>query len=160
MQSGPQPPTDDVVEDDGGMFSEINITPLTDVFLVLLIIFMVVSSSMVEAEKQAAQAKNLLSERALSVLTPQGTGDSPLIPKDIVISVAPDATIYLEGDTFPIEQLVAKLKAVERGAAATRVVVRGDQEAQYKLVWQVIRAAQAAGFEDVALASRAPGSAP
>ena len=94
------------------------------------------------------------------MLTPQGTGDSPLIPKDIVISVAPDATIYLEGDTFPIEQLVAKLKAVERGAAATRVVVRGDQEAQYKLVWQVIRAAQAAGFEDVALASRAPGSAP
>lgn len=160
MQSGPHPPIDDVVDDDGGMFSEINITPLTDVFLVLLIIFMVVSSSMVEAEKQAAQAKNLLSERALSVLTPQGTGDSPLIPKDIVISVAPDGTIYLEGDTFPIDQLLVKLRAVEKGAAATRVVVRGDQEAQYKLVWQVIRAAQAAGFEDVALASRAAGSAP
>ena len=160
MQSGPQTPADDGSEDEsGGLFSEINITPLTDVFLGLLIIFMVVSSSMVEAEKQAAQAKNLVSERALSVLTPQGTGDSPLIPKDIVVSVTPDGTIYLEGETFPIAELATRLKSVQRGATATRVVVRGDQEAQYKLVWQVIRAAQAAGFEDVALASRS-ASAP
>lgn len=154
MQTGPQSSPDDV-DDDGGMFAEINITPLTDVFLVLLIIFMVVASSMVEAEKQAAQAKNLVSERALSVLTPQGSGDSPLIPKDIVISVTPDGTIYLEGETFPIAELTERLRAVDRGAGVTRVVVRGDQEAQYKLVWQVIRAAQAAGFADVALASRA-----
>jgi len=154
MQSGPQPTPDDTDDDAGGMFSDINVTPLTDVFLVLLIIFMVVSSSMVEAEKQATQAKNLLSERALTVMTPQGTGDSPLIPKDIVISVSPDGTIFLEGDTFPIADLKTKLEAVQKGAAGTRVVVRGDQEAQYKLVWQVIRAAQAAGFEDVALASR------
>ncbi len=153
MQTGPASPVDDPEEE--GLFSEINITPLTDVFLVLLIIFMVVSSSMVEAEKQAAQAKNLVSERALSVMTPEGTGDSPLIPKDIVISVTPDGTIYLEGETFPIAALAERLKTVERGAAGTRVVVRGDQEAQYKLVWQVIRAAQAAGFPDVALASRA-----
>lgn len=154
MQTGPATQVDEV-DEDTGMFSEINITPLTDVFLVLLIIFMVVSSSMVEAEKQAAQAKNLVSERALSVLTPEGTGESPLIPKDIVISVTPDGTIYLEGDTFPIAELAERLRKVEKGAAATRVVVRGDQEAQYKLVWQVIRAAQAAGFPDVALASRA-----
>jgi biopolymer transport protein ExbD len=154
MQSGPQPTADDDL-DEAAMFSEINITPLTDVFLVLLIIFMVVSSSLVEAERQATEAKNLLSERALSVLTPQGTGDSPLIPKDIVISVSPDGTIFLEGESFPIASLAERLRTVERGATATRVVVRGDQEAQYKLVWQVIRAAQAAGFEDVALASRA-----
>ncbi len=158
MQSGPQSTADDVDDDAGAMFAEINITPLTDVFLVLLIIFMVVSSSMVEAEKQAAQAKNLVSERALSVLTPQGTGDSPLIPKDVVVSVTPDGTIFLEGDTFPIAELAERLRTVERGTAATRVVVRGDQEAQYKLVWQVIRASQAAGFEDVALASRAATS--
>ncbi len=154
MQSGPSSTADEDA-DDTALFSEINITPLTDVFLVLLIIFMVVSSSLVEAERQATEAKNLLSERALSVLTPQGTGDSPLIPKDIVISVSPDGTIFLEGETFPIAVLAERLRAVEKGATATRVVVRGDQEAQYKLVWQVIRAAQSAGFEDVALASRA-----
>jgi biopolymer transport protein ExbD len=153
MQSGPQQ-TAEEGDDDGGMFAEINITPLTDVFLVLLIIFMVVSSSLVEAERQATEARNLLSERALSVLTPQGTGDSPLIPKDIVISVSPDGTIFLEGESFPIASLTERLRTVERGATGTRVVVRGDQEAQYKLVWQVIRAAQSAGFEDVALASR------
>ena len=154
MQAAPQSSDGGTGEDDEAIFAEINITPLTDIFLVLLIIFMVVSSSMVEAEKQATQAKNLLSERALTVMTPQGTGDSPLIPKDIVISVSPDGTIFLEGDTFPIADLKTKLESVQKGAAGTRVVVRGDQEAQYKLVWQVIRAAQAAGFEDVALASR------
>lgn len=154
MHSAPAPDAGDLDGEDAGLFSEINITPLTDVFLVLLIIFMLVSSSMVEAEKQATQAKNLLSERALSVLTPEGTGDSMLIPKDVVISVAPDGTIYLEGETFQIAELGSRLKTVDRGATATRVVVRGDQEAQYKLIWQVIRAAQAAGFDDVALASR------
>lgn len=154
MHSGPAPDTGDLDGEEAGMFNEINITPLTDVFLVLLIIFMLVSSSMVEAEKQAQQAKALLSERALSVLTPEGTGDSMLIPKDIVVSVSPDGTIYLEGETFQVADLPARLRSVEKGATATRVVVRGDQEAQYKLIWQVIRAAQAAGFEDVALASR------
>lgn len=148
------PPADSADVDDVPMFAEINVTPLTDVFLVLLIIFMVVSTSMVEAEKEAARAKNLLSERALQVQTPEGTGDSALVPRDIVISVLPDGTVFLEGDTFPIENLVEKLQAVPKGQAGTRVVVRGDQEAQYRLVWDVIRKSQQAGFNDVALASR------
>jgi biopolymer transport protein ExbD len=148
------PPADSADVDDVPMFAEINVTPLTDVFLVLLIIFMVVSTSMVEAEKEAARAKNLLSERALQVQTPEGTGDSALVPRDIVISVLPDGTVFLEGDTFPIEDLVPKLQAVPKGQTGTRVVVRGDQEAQYRLVWEVIRKAQQAGFNDVALASR------
>lgn len=136
------------------MFSEINITPLTDVFLVLLIIFMVVSSSMVEVEKQAAQARELLSERALQVMTPEGAGDSPLVPKDIVISVAPDASVIVEGDTLTMAQLKERLLSYEKGPTGTRIVVRGDQEAQYKLIWQVIRTAQECGYNDVAIASR------
>lgn len=142
-------------EDDGAIFAEINITPLTDVFLVLLIIFMVVASSMVEAEKQAAAAKGLLSEKALQVMTPEGTGDTPLVPKDIVISVLPDGTLFLEAEQIRIEELDAKLAEVKRGAAGTRVVIRGDQAATYELIMQVISKARAAGLTDVALASRA-----
>ncbi|MES2641515.1 MAG: biopolymer transporter ExbD [Myxococcota bacterium] len=152
MQGAPQD-RDDGDEDDA-IFAEINITPLTDVFLVLLIIFMVVSSSMVEAEKQAAAAKGLLSERALQVQTPQGTGETPLVPKDIVISVLPDGTLFVEDDQITIDQLDGKLGEIKRGAASTRVVIRGDQTATYELIMKVISKAREAGLTDVALASR------
>ena len=153
MQGAPRDNGGDV-EDDDAIFAEINITPLTDVFLVLLIIFMVVSSSMVEAERQAAAAKELLSERALQVQTPQGTGETPLVPKDIVISVLPDGTLFVEDDQITLEQLDGKLAEIKRGAASTRVVIRGDQTATYELIMKVISKAREAGLTDVALASR------
>ncbi len=151
MQAAPQ---DSGGDDDDAIFAEINITPLTDVFLVLLIIFMVVSSSMVEAERQAAAAKELLSERALQVQTPQGTGETPLVPKDIVISVLPDGTLFVEADQITLDQLDGKLAEIKRGAASTRVVIRGDQTATYELIMKVISKAREAGLTDVALASR------
>lgn len=141
-------------DDDAGMFAEINITPLTDVFLVLLIIFMVVSSSMVEAEKQTAAAKGLLSERALAVTTPEGTGDSPLVPKDIVISVMPDGTLFIEADQVTLDTLDDKLLEEKRNAGAARVVIRGDQRATYELIMQVIARARKVGLTDIALSSR------
>ncbi|MDP2314970.1 MAG: biopolymer transporter ExbD [Pseudomonadota bacterium] len=153
MQGAPQD-RDGSGDEDDAIFAEINITPLTDVFLVLLIIFMVVSSSMVEAEKQAAAAKGLLSERALQVQTPQGTGETPLVPKDIVISVLPDGTLFVEDDQITVDQLDAKLAEIKRGAASTRVVIRGDQTATYDLIMKVISKAREAGLTDVALASR------
>jgi len=153
MQGAPRDNGGDIEEDDA-IFAEINITPLTDVFLVLLIIFMVVSSSMVEAERQAAAAKELLSERALQVQTPQGTGETPLVPKDIVISVLPDGTLFVEDDQITLEQLDGKLAEIKRGAASTRVVIRGDQTATYELIMKVISKAREAGLTDVALASR------
>ncbi len=154
MQGAPQDRDDGGLDEDDAIFAEINITPLTDVVLVLLIIFMVVSSSMVEAEKQAAAAKGLLSERALQVQTPQGTGETPLVPKDIVISVLPDGTLFIEEDQISIDQLDGKLAEIKRGAASTRVVIRGDQAATYDLIMKVISKAREAGLSDVALASR------
>jgi biopolymer transport protein ExbD len=155
MQSGPAEVESDGVEDDTPIFAEINITPLTDVFLVLLIIFMVAASSMVEAEQQAAAAKGLLSERALQVQTPEGTGDTVLVPKDVVISVMPNGTIFVESDEVTLDTLDAKLAEVKRGAASTRVVIRGDEAATYELIMKVISKARSAGLTDVALASRA-----
>lgn len=152
MQAAPQGKGEE--EEDDAIFAEINITPLTDVFLVLLIIFMVVSSSMVEAEREAAAAKELLSERAMQIQTPQGTGETPLVPKDIVISVAPDGTLFVEEEQVRVEDLDAKLAEIKRGATSTRVVIRGDQTATYELIMKVISKARDAGLTDVALASR------
>ena len=152
MQGAPQSSSGE--EDEGGMFAEINITPLTDVFLVLLIIFMVVSSSMVEAEKQSAAAKGLLSERALQVMTPEGTGDTPLVPKDVVISILPDKTIFIENEEVGLDALDAKLQELKKGSQTTRVVIRGDQAATYDIIMQVIARCRRNGLTDIALSSR------
>lgn len=151
MQGMPQGGGD---EEEGAIFAEINVTPLTDVFIVLLIIFMVVASSMVEAERDAAQAKALLSEKAMRVQTPEGAGDTPLVPKDVIISILPDETIFIENDQVALADLPAKLQQVKQGSVSTRVVIRGDADANYKVIMQVIASARRVGLSDVALAAR------
>lgn len=151
MQGAPQSSEE---EDGGAIFAEINITPLTDVFLVLLIIFMVVSSSMVEAERQSTAAKGLLSERALQVMTPEGTGDTPLVPKDIVISILPDRTVFIENEEVPLDALDGRLATLKQSAQTTRVVIRGDQAATYDIIMQVIAKCRKNGLTDIALSSR------
>lgn len=157
MQAAPgSSSTDDGSDDDEAIFADINITPLTDIFLVLLIIFMVVSSSMVEAEKQSSQSsKGLQSERALQVQTPQGTGDSPLVPKDVVISILPDGTLFVDSDEVTMDGLSDALTAVKARGNITRVVIRGDEAATYDLIMKVIAKCRVAGLTDIALASRA-----
>ncbi len=153
MQAAPQ--SSDGGEDDDAIFTEINITPLTDIFLVLLIIFMVVSSSMVEAEKASSQTKGLQSERALQVQTPQGTGDSTLVPKDVVVSILPDGTLFVDSDEVTMDSLSEKLGVIKGSGAVTRVVIRGDEAATYDLIMKVIGKCRTAGLTDIALASRA-----
>jgi biopolymer transport protein ExbD len=151
---GPPQASDGVEDDDPAIFAEINITPLTDVFLVLLIIFMVVSTTAAEAQVEKARQEDIVSEKALQVQTPQGTGDTPLLQKDVVISILPDGTLFVEDEQVRVEALEAKLSAVKGDAATTRVVIRGDQAATYELVMKVITTARAVGLSDVALASR------
>jgi biopolymer transport protein ExbD len=151
---GPPQASDGIEDDDPAIFAEINITPLTDVFLVLLIIFMVVSTTAAEVQVEKARQEDIVSEKALQVQTPQGTGDTPLVQKDVVISILPDGTLFVEDEQIRVEALAAKLAEAKRGAASTRVVIRGDQAATYELVMKVITTARAAGLSDVALASR------
>ncbi len=156
MQAAPYSSSGGDDGDDEAIFAEINITPLTDIFLVLLIIFMVVSSSMVEAEKASSQStKGLQSERALQVQTPQGTGDSPLVPKDVVVSILPDGTLFVDSDETTMDALSDKLAAAKATGNITRVVIRGDQAATYDLIMKVIAKCRTAGLTDIALASRA-----
>lgn len=152
MQAAPT--GSDGENDDVAIFTEINITPLTDVFLVLLIIFMVVASSVIEVERSSAATKGLLSERALQIQTPQGSGDTALVPKDIVISVKADGTLFVESEELNLDTLQAKLSEMKKGSTSTRVVIRGDEAASYQTVMQVIAKARSAGLSDVALASR------
>ena len=146
-------------EESSGYFTEINVTPLTDVFLVLLIIFMVVASASVEAERSNAEnndaSEKTPNERALRVQTPQGASDGAIMSKNIVVNVLPDGTIDLDGESVTVNTIGAKLTAMD-DSKSDQVVIRGDKSAQYELIVNVLSAVRTAGFNRVALATRAP----
>lgn len=141
-------------EEGGGLFAEINITPLTDVFLVLLIILMVVSSSMIEQEKEEAYQKGLLAERALQVMTPEGAGIEDIVPEDVVISVLPDRTVFVEDQEVALAELDARLAELKARPNPVRIVLRGDKTASYDVVMDIIARLSRAGLTNIALASR------
>ena len=155
---GPPEATEPESDESSAYFTEINVTPLTDVFLVLLIIFMVVASASVEAERSNAEndaSERLPDERALRVQTPQGASDGAIMSKNIVVNVLPDGTIDLDGEIVTVGTIGAKLKALD-DTYSDQVVIRGDKSAQYELIVNVLSAVRTAGFNRVALATRAP----
>ncbi len=161
MQLGPhaadRSPAADPFEEEEGFFAEINITPLTDVFLVLLIILMVVSSAVVEDEKEAAYQKGLLAERALQVMTPEGAGREDLEITDVVVSVLPDRTVFVENDEVPLSRLDARLAELREEDPSVRVVLRGDEKVSYDVIMDLLARCTRAGLTNIALASRDEG---
>lgn len=144
----------DAFDDEGGIFAEINITPLTDVFLVLLIILMVVSTSVVEDEKDRAYEKGLLAERALQVMTPEGAGDSDLVPEDVAITVLPDRSVFIDDDEVPLPELDARLLAIHEANPMTRIVLRGDRSVPYAVIMDIMSRCTESGLRNIALASK------
>ena len=133
--------------------AEINVTPLVDVMLVLLIIFMVAAPLMtvgvpVDLPKTQASALNQDNE-------------------PITISVNPEGKIFLQETEVPLEGLVAQLQAIAGEAAQgpnaqeRRIFVRGDKAISYGRVMEVMGTISAGGFSKVALlAEQPPGRAP
>jgi biopolymer transport protein TolR len=124
------------------VISEINVTPMVDVMLVLLIVFMVSAPLLtvgVPVDLPQTQAKSL------------EKGDEPLI-----VSLNLKGDVFLQSSDTPIavEELVAKLKAVTdaRGAGFDeRIYVRADRKADWGAVMRVMGRLSAAGFRKVAL---------
>ena len=121
------------------VMSEINVTPMVDVMLVLLIIFMVSAPLLtvgVPVDLPQTQPKSLSSDK-----------------EPLTLSVRAKGEIYLQNTEIPIDELVAKLKAVTdaRGGLDERIYVRGDRKADYGMVMQVFGRLSAAGFKRVGL---------
>ncbi|MBC7311135.1 MAG: protein TolR [Rhizobium sp.] len=117
--------------------SEINVTPMVDVMLVLLIIFMVAAPMMtvgVPIDLPETQAKAMNSET-----------------QPITISVNPAGEIYLQETAIPLENVVAKLEAIATTGYNERIYVRGDTAAAYGTVMQVMARISAAGFKNIGL---------
>jgi len=126
-------------ETDGEIVAEINITPLTDVFLVLLIIFMVTSSVIANTGK--------------NVKLPEAQATSKTPPKAVNVTVAKDGSVQVDGDVVRREALRATLEAALAKTEEKHVILRGDREIIFgDAVW-VLDEAQLAGAEGFALAT-------
>ena len=108
-------------DDSDGVFAEINITPLTDIFLVLLVIFMVTSSVIVNANGGAAKA-------VLKVNLPKGgAADAQAKPSDISVAILEDGRLVLSGTVVTTDELKKALDAAREKSPETLVIVQADQ---------------------------------
>ncbi len=134
--------------DNDGIISEINITPLTDVMLVLLIIFMVTATFFV-------------AEPAMQVELPPAV-TSELVTKEdgeITVIVRQDGGMTVNDRPTTEAGLTNALLEAARGIRAEKkvVVVRGDREAAYGRVIWIMDAARLVGLRNVSLATEQPG---
>ena len=135
-------------KDDGGeadLFADINITPLTDIFLVLLIIFMVTSSVMATDGARAGVRVNL----------PKGaTRELSANAKDVTVAITTDGKMVVDGKEVSADTLRKIFDDARARDAETQVVVQADQETHHGRVVAVMELAKAAGLRRLAIASR------
>ena len=120
-----------------GLVSEINVTPLVDVMLVLLIIFMVAAPMLtvgVPIDLPETQARQMNSDT-----------------QPITVSVDSEGKVFLQETEIAIDEVVAKLTAIAKTGYDERIYVRGDRDADYGTVMKVMARISAAGYKNLGL---------
>lgn len=117
--------------------SEINVTPMVDVMLVLLIVFMVAAPLMamgvpINLPKTDAQAM-------------------PIDRKPITVTVEPTGALSIDGDSVTMESLVATVGGLAEDGTDERLYVRGDATTAYGAIMEVMGALSAAGYGQIGL---------
>ena len=127
------------------MKSDINVTPLVDVCLVLLIIFMVVTPML---------------QKGKPVQLPQtdDPGKKPESDKELLISVQSDKTIFIDTKWFPDKDFQAKMKELGERSANKDVLIKADARLSYGDVKNVMKMIKDGGFEKVALITEKKGA--
>ncbi|WP_323015001.1 protein TolR [Devosia sp.] len=126
------------------VMSEINVTPMVDVMLVLLIIFMVAAPMMtagvpIDLPKTAAN-------------------EMPSQTQPITVAVTPEGTIYVDQTPVGEAELVSTVTAMAVNGTEDRIFLRGDTTANYGTVMRVMGILSAAGFTKIGLITeREPG---
>jgi len=127
--------------DDRDIVAEINVTPLTDIFLVLLIIFMVTSTA--------------LTQQGTKVNLPRaGAGGAE--PSGVIITATADHHIELNGKPVALEELSAALQAAFQKSPERSVILQGDRNVVLEQAVQVMMIAKEAGAEKIAIATAPP----
>ncbi|HYO59736.1 biopolymer transporter ExbD [Archangium sp.] len=129
-------------------FAEINITPLTDIFLVLLIIFMVTSSVIVQQAPGGAQA-------GLKVNLPKGgTTDITARPTDLSVAILSDGRFVLGGNVVNEDELKRAFAKAQGENPDTIVIVQADEGVPHGTVVQVMELAKSTGLGQLAIGVR------
>ncbi|SEU18374.1 ExbD/TolR family protein [Stigmatella erecta] len=147
MAMGKIPGNDD--EGSEGVFAEINITPLTDLFLVLLIIFMVTSTVIVQ------QGPGGGAKAGLKVNLPKGgAADVTARSTDLSVAVLANGQYVLGGNTVTEDELRAAFDKAKAGNPDTVVIVQADEGVSHGTVVQVMELAKRAGLAQLAIGVR------
>jgi len=131
----------------GGVKSDINVTPLCDVMLVLLIIMMIVAP---------------LLQQGVSVQLPQAgnTVDKPEVQGQTVIAIARDKTMYVNAKPVQEAEMATRINELLENAKEKVVLIKADVEVPYSAVMAAMDQLRQAGIEDIGLITdpkKAPG---
>jgi len=118
------------------VMAEINITPFTDVVLVLLIIFMI--------------ATPFIYQSSMKVQLPQGS-KSEGNPRDIIITINSQGDVFLEDSKLNLTTLKYKISAMVKGKPDAFVIINGDKEVKYNVVMQVMEVLTQSGVRNPGL---------
>ena len=119
-------------------FSEINITPLTDIFLVLLIIMMVIAPMFQNIDQ--------------NIEIPEINSGLTVEEKEMIVSITKEGEYFINKSPVAKESLVQTLTDLKNKTAEKSIVLRADKLTKNKDVITVIQAAQAAGLEKLTIA--------
>ena len=126
------------------VMSEINVTPMVDVMLVLLVVFMVTAPLLtvgVPVDLPKTQATQMVGQ------------DEPL-----VITMNAEGKLFIQETAVDLDSLVPRLQAITANKSETRIFIRGDRAIAYGRVMEVMGTVNQAGFNRVALITELPTS--
>jgi biopolymer transport protein ExbD len=135
------PARTEVDGDDAAIVAEINVTPLTDIFLVLLIIFMVTSTALTN------QGSKVDLPRADA-----GAGEAT----GVVVTATAEGRLEVDGRSLKMDELGGALSAAFQHGTSRNVILRGDRALVLEQAVQIMTAAKAAGAEKIAIATAPP----
>lgn len=120
------------------MFNEINITPLTDIFLVLLIIMMIVAPSFQSMDN--------------SIEVPEVSNGINIEDNKVTVSITKDGAMYVNGENIQTSQLTDKLLALKGDNEKPEVIVKADKAIKSATIMDVMNAAQNAEYKKLVVA--------
>lgn len=120
------------------LFTEINITPLTDIFLVLLIIMMVVAPTFQSVDN--------------SISPPEINSGVAIEQKNATISVTKEGTMYINGKQISPDSLTSELLAIKDTLEKKEVVVKADEKAKSSEIMKIMNSAKEAEYKKLIVA--------
>ncbi len=127
----------------GGLNADINVTPLVDVMLVLLIIMMLIAPMLQQGV-------------SLTLPTAANASDKPESSEQTVIAIAANRSIYLNAKQIGEAELAQKVTDILEGKTEKIVLIKADEEVEYGAVMAAMDSLRQAGVEDIGLITERP----